>query len=315
MFLIQDLCSHVFPPCSAPPPSSCALNSNGGPVSEGASNYPLRKGKGSCFEGGVKGTGFVAGGAAALPLPAGRGGAYESEALMHVTDWLPTLCEVAGCAVNSTTGLPTGTLPLDGVSAWHAITSGSDSSGRTEILHDTEESSDSPAIRVGDWKLVGGGLYNIRDDPWEMQDLSKDPAHADKMQQLQQRIAFHEASPIAPCDRLTPDPAANPKLHGNVWTPWSNDTRPGCPPPPPAPMPAGVCNPAKFLADTDLKDPTQLLTSVKSDSPAACCAACYGFTGCTYFTFQESSNICWLKNNNRGQRALEGVTSGPVGSA
>jgi arylsulfatase B len=72
---------------------------NGGPTSEAASNYPLRGGKGTCWEGGARGIGFVAGGGATgLRLPAG----HESHALIHVTDWLPTLCAVAGCEGGAT---------------------------------------------------------------------------------------------------------------------------------------------------------------------------------------------------------------------
>ena len=105
-------------------------------------------GKATNWEGGVKGVGFVAGGArVGLTLPPGS----ESTAMMHVTDWLPTLCEVAGCAGG---GSPTGTKPLDGVSAWGAIAR-NESSKRTEILHDTIETAYSPAMRVGDWKLLG----------------------------------------------------------------------------------------------------------------------------------------------------------------
>lgn len=37
-----------------------------------------------------------------------------SRRLIHITDWLPTFCEVAGCKLN-------GTKPIDGVSAWGAI--------------------------------------------------------------------------------------------------------------------------------------------------------------------------------------------------
>ena len=54
----------------------------------------------------------------------------ESGAMIHVTDWLPTLCEVAGCAGG---GTPVGTKPLDGISAWAAIAQGG-AGNRTEFL-------------------------------------------------------------------------------------------------------------------------------------------------------------------------------------
>ena len=56
--------------------------------------------------------GFVSGGnLASIGVTAAP---YINHRMIHVTDWLPTLCEVAGCQLN-------GTKPLDGVSAWNAI--------------------------------------------------------------------------------------------------------------------------------------------------------------------------------------------------
>lgn len=204
-----------------------------------ASNYPLRGGKGTCWEGGVRGVGFVTGGAnSGLKVTGG----YENTAMIHVTDWLPTICEVAGCAGGAQ---PSGTKPLDGVSAWAAI-SRNESSPRSEILHDTVETNYSPSMRVGDYKLVGPNskaeerasirargeeivytLYNIANDPSETTDLAAQLPG--KVKELLARIAFHNSTAISPCDRLTPDSKSNPQHFGNVWTPWDNDTRPGCP--------------------------------------------------------------------------------------
>ena len=101
---------------------------NGGPITQAASNYPLRGGKATCWEGGTRGIGFVSGGARSGLSARVRGG--ESSAMIHVTDWLPTLCEVAGCALTQhgdEGGTHTGkmtTKRLDGVSAWGAISRG-----------------------------------------------------------------------------------------------------------------------------------------------------------------------------------------------
>merc|ERR550525_1005488 len=64
---------------------------NGGDCTKGASNWPLRGSKRSLWEGGIKSTGIVTGGW----LPDERRGELMG-ALMHATDWLPTLCHVAG---------------------------------------------------------------------------------------------------------------------------------------------------------------------------------------------------------------------------
>lgn len=152
-----------------------------------ASNYPLKMGKGTNWEGGVRGVGFVAGGSGiGLRSPPG----ILNKALIHVTDWLPTLCEVAKCQIDSATGHFVGSnKPVDGFSAWAAI-SKNGRTQRTEIIHDTIESNYAPAIRSGDYKLVGPNsnkeerdeqrargedvvytLYNIATDPSETTDL------------------------------------------------------------------------------------------------------------------------------------------------
>jgi arylsulfatase A-like enzyme len=59
----------------------------------GGSNYPLRGGKGSFFEGGTRVMGLVSGGL----VPPARRGAVE-RGLMHGADWLATLCGVLGAA-------------------------------------------------------------------------------------------------------------------------------------------------------------------------------------------------------------------------
>lgn len=55
---------------------------NGGPITQAANNYPLRGGKHSHFEGGVRVAAFVAGGW----LPAARRGAVVDD-LIAIEDW------------------------------------------------------------------------------------------------------------------------------------------------------------------------------------------------------------------------------------
>ena len=161
-------------PSPSPSPSPNPSPSPSPSPNQAASNYPLRGGKATCWEGGTRGVGFVSGGARSGLSAGVRGG--ESSAMIHVTDWLPTLCEAAGCALaphvaeggthththtHAQGGTNARTLrgasmtkQLDGVSAWGAISRGEVGS-RTEILISLAEVSGSPALRVGDYKLLG----------------------------------------------------------------------------------------------------------------------------------------------------------------
>jgi arylsulfatase B len=97
------------------------FSDNGGPTYEGggASNWPLRGGKISNFEGGVRVAALVSGGA--IP-PGRRNGTYAG--VSAVADWMATFADAAGLpppadAAAAAAGLP----PIDSVSHWRALTS------------------------------------------------------------------------------------------------------------------------------------------------------------------------------------------------
>ncbi|XP_037537850.1 arylsulfatase I isoform X3 [Nematolebias whitei] len=138
---------------------------NGAQPLIGGSNWPLRGRKGTYWEGGVRGVAFVH-----SPLLKRR--RRVSKALLHITDWFPTLVGLGGGDISQSRG-------LDGFDVWPAISEGAESP-RQEILHNINplhrrpgsrtprpkaqsgprssvwDTSVQAAIRVGDWKLLTG---------------------------------------------------------------------------------------------------------------------------------------------------------------
>jgi arylsulfatase A-like enzyme len=134
---------------------------NGGP-SPGriTDNGPLRAGKGTIYEGGMRVCAF-----AHWP---GHIPATTINEPLHAVDWYPTLVKLAGGSLDQK-------LPLDGLDIWPVLTQGAKSphdaillcGGRPEIV----------AVRRGDWKLVRQAnkeeLYNLAADLGESNDLAQ----------------------------------------------------------------------------------------------------------------------------------------------
>uniref|UniRef100_A0A8C5C8T7 Arylsulfatase I-like n=1 Tax=Gadus morhua TaxID=8049 RepID=A0A8C5C8T7_GADMO len=127
---------------------------NGAQPFTGGSNWPLRGRKGTYWEGGVRGVAFVH-----SPLLKRR--RRVSKALLHITDWYPTLLGLAGGNVSQSE-------VLDGFDVWPTLSEGKPSP-RHEILHNIDplhtphsrgahifDTNVQAAIRVGDWKLLTG---------------------------------------------------------------------------------------------------------------------------------------------------------------
>eukprot|EP01064_Diplonema_japonicum_P017370 TRINITY_DN2545_c0_g1_i7.p1 TRINITY_DN2545_c0_g1~~TRINITY_DN2545_c0_g1_i7.p1 ORF type:complete len:503 (+),score=120.75 TRINITY_DN2545_c0_g1_i7:27-1511(+) len=97
---------------------------NGGPTNENegtwSSNYPLRGGKNSMWEGGTRVAGCIAG-------PGLKVGEWDG--FMHVSDWMPTLLEAVGATP------PTGLVSGDGQSVWQGLSTLGNSS-RDWILYE-----------------------------------------------------------------------------------------------------------------------------------------------------------------------------------
>ncbi|XP_076016515.1 arylsulfatase I [Genypterus blacodes] len=230
---------------------------NGGQPLSGGSNWPLRGGKGTYWEGGVRAVGFVH-----SPLLKRKG--VISRALIHISDWYPTLLRLAGAVQSSP--------DLDGHDVWGAISEDL-TCPRTEILFNIDpvfRRPDEPhgralvlngfgiwdtavrsAIRAGDWKLLTGNvgdgdwippqalpggperwlglekqrrerrksvwLFNVTSDPYERSDLAE--ARPEVVKHLLTRLAEYNQTAVVA--RNPPDdPMADPELHGGVWSPW-----------------------------------------------------------------------------------------------
>jgi len=142
---------------------------NGGQVDVGANNGPLRDGKQSMYEGGLKVP-------CGIVWPGRVAADFTSSETGITMDLFPTICAAAGVTFDHRIdgrsllpvlqGLKIASLPRD--LFFHRREGGTRYGGLT-----------TNAIRRGPWKLLQNSpfspleLYNVADDPWEKSDLSK----------------------------------------------------------------------------------------------------------------------------------------------
>ncbi len=159
------------------------FNDNGGP--RRFPNDPYRGFKGDTYEGGVRV-------ACAMRWPGKIKAGTTTDEMLHVVDLYPTLVQLAGGSLQQP-------LPLDGRDAWPTITQGQPSPHAEIVLSvpGFEKSETGPAaIRVGDFKLVGEELYNIRQDPSEKKDLAaQQPARVRALQARLGQLAAERRTP------------------------------------------------------------------------------------------------------------------------
>ena len=164
---------------------------NGGPgPGKQTMNTPLRAGKGTIYEGGIRVCSF-----ATWPekIPAG----ITVKEPLHAVDWYPTLLKLAGAN-------PEQKLAPDGVDIWPALTQSAKVPRDALLLHGTTPGK--AAIRMGDWKLLLNAserdaedapdepaaargkveLYNLADDIAEAKNLAD--SQPDKVKELRERL-------------------------------------------------------------------------------------------------------------------------------
>ena len=189
---------------------------NGGPNPGKATiNAPLRAGKGTIYEGGVRVCAFATWPGHIAP------GAVINEPL-HGVDWYPTLLKLAGASTEQR-------LSPDGLDIWPVLTAGAKSPHDAILLMGTQPGR--AAVRMGDWKLLlnsgqndaeatSGGdeessgkieLYNLADDIGEAHDLATtQPA---RVKELRDRLNLFLKEAVKPGN---PEPANTQKAtkHG-----------------------------------------------------------------------------------------------------
>ena len=138
------------------------VSDNGGALQAGADNSPLRGGKGTTFEGGLRVPGLI------YQPGVLEGGKFSQMFTAH--DWFQTLTTAVGVT-------PMNTKPFDGIDMWAALTEGEKAGRRDTVIG----INGSYTIFREGWKLVEHTprrsdtttmhLFRILDDPSEEHDL------------------------------------------------------------------------------------------------------------------------------------------------
>lgn len=223
---------------------------NGGPTDvcavQGSSNFPLRGGKCTVYNGGTTGDGFVSGPALSkLGIAPGR---YQH--LFHVVDWLPTLGNLTGAT-------PQGK-PLDGVNQLQAFRNPMSTAPREQVFVGYVFFPEGipgrqwygPALRYQNWKLIQGTsggpedardfppgtetpaiggaagdylLFDIDHDPEEQYNIAED--YPVVVEALRQKLSEYQQSFVPPqdLDPTCPFPGLdhmNNTKFGPTWRPW-----------------------------------------------------------------------------------------------
>ncbi len=195
---------------------------NGGPnPGRLTSNGPLRAGKGTVYEGGVKTCAFA-------HWPGQIKSNSVVNAPLHIADWYPTLLKLAGARLDQK-------LPPDGLDAWPAISAGAPSPHDAILINASPKGG---ALRMADWKLVVNGgvaedfdgeeaaagapaagaakagveLFNLSDDPSEKNNLAA--ANPKKLKELRARYDALARQQIPPKAAPKAKGFTSPKVWG-----------------------------------------------------------------------------------------------------
>ena len=216
---------------------------NGGPEypGGGANNYPLRGGKMTSWQGGIRVNAFVSGGF----LPENMSG-KKTDGYVHLADWYGTFCALAGIDSTDERAAKANLPPVDSLNMWPFISGLDSKSPRTDIPANIETLiSDDYKIILGDVEQAGwtgpqypnltnpaggikavehcgdtGCLYNIKNDPEERVNLaSKMP---DMLKTMRSKLAQYQKGYFNPeRGKAWPHSCEVAKDHyGGYWGPF-----------------------------------------------------------------------------------------------
>lgn len=192
---------------------------NGGPAPDRVSrNTPLRAGKGTIYEGGIRACAFATW---LGHIPSGT----TIKEPMHAVDWYPTLLRLAGASLEQK-------LAPDGLDVWAMLTQGVKSPHDAILLAGTVPSR--MAIRMGDWKLLLNAseqdaeeapagddkatgkveLYNLANDVGESKDLAA--SQPERVKEMRTRLAAFLKNAVPPGQGSAAQRAPAPKAAGRA---------------------------------------------------------------------------------------------------
>ena len=201
---------------------------NGGPVTVGANNYPLRGSKHTVWEGGTRGSAFIHG---TMLQKTG----YVNNGMIHSVDWYPTL--LAAADIKTDVG------NIDGMNVWSTVSTGAPSPRQT-FVYNIDTNIPVAAIRFEKWKLITGEpgtpsgwippanasygvgvsaakgtyLFDLDADPTEHFNLAE--SNPEALAMMKSRLAeimktyVHDLSTLHP-----PTSKADPKNFNGTWSP------------------------------------------------------------------------------------------------
>ena len=218
---------------------------NGGPVYRGggANNYPLKGGKLSDWQGGIRVNAFVSGGF----LPEEMRG-QKTDGYVHLADWYGTFCALAGVDPTDERAARANLPPVDSINMWPLISGESATSPRIDVpvSYDTLISGDYKILvgNVGQAGWTGpqypntshlldgiyvsedcgetGCLYNIKMDPEERNNLASASENQEILKEMQLKLTTYQETYFNP-DRGEEWPGACETAmneYGGFWGPF-----------------------------------------------------------------------------------------------